>query len=256
MVDPLFRGVGVALLSFFDDSRALDTDATASHAAYLAEHGVEAVVVAGTTGEAPFLTPEERTGLLRAVRAGVPSSLPVIAGTGAPSIRAAVDLTTRAVSDGADGVLVLSPPDAGDVVGYYEAVVESAGSVPVIAYHYPDVSPPGIPVKDLARLPVAGCKDSTGDPERLLEELIIWDRPVYTGSSAMLSFAGPMGARGAILGLANLEPERCVRAFAGDMDAQRELVDAHLVSRERFPAALKELVAARFGTPTTTRADT
>lgn len=254
MAGPLFEGVGVALLTFFGADGALDAGATAAHAAHLSEHGVEAIVVAGTTGEASFLTPEERTGLLKAVRAEVPASLPVIAGTGAPSIRMAVDFTARAVDDGTDGVLALSPPGAGDVVGYYEAVVDAAGSVPVLAYHYPDVSPPGIPVADLARLPVAGCKDSTGDPERLLEELAVWDRPVYTGSSAMLSFAGPMGAQGAILGLANLEPERCARAFAGDMEAQRGLIDAHLASRERFPAALKELVARRFGTPTTTRA--
>lgn len=254
MADPIFEGVGVALLTFFGADGALNVATTASHAAHLCEHGVEAVVVAGTTGEASFLTSEERTELLRAVRAAVPPSVPVIAGTGAPSIRAAVDLTTRAVDNGADGVLVLSPPGAGDVAGYYEAVVESAGSVPVLAYHFPEASPPGIPVRDLVRLPVAGCKDSSGDPERLLEELTVWDRPVYTGSSAMLSFAGPMGARGAILGLANLEPERCARAFVGDMDAQRELVDAHLASRERFPAALKEAVARRFGTPTTTRA--
>ncbi|MEZ5171810.1 MAG: dihydrodipicolinate synthase family protein [Acidimicrobiia bacterium] len=253
MPGAVFEGVGVALLTFFDDSGALDADACAGHAARLVDAGVRAVVVAGTTGEAAMLTAAERVELLEAVRAGV-SGVPVIAGSGAPSIRGAVELTGDALEHGADAVLVLSPPEAGDTVPYYEAVVEAAGDVPVLAYHYPEVSPPGITLDDLVRLPVAGCKDSTGDPERLLEELEAWDRPVYTGSSAMLSFAGPMGATGAILGLANLEPGLCARAFTGDMQAQRDLVGAHLASRERFPAALKEAVGAAYGTPVSTRA--
>lgn len=249
-----FEGVGVALLTFFDDEGALDVGACAAHAARLADAGVAAVVVAGTTGEAAHLTPDERIELLEAVRAAVPPAVPVIAGTGAPSIRGAVDLTESAAAHGADGVLVLSPPDAGDTAPYYAAVVDAAGSVPVLAYHYPAVSPPGIALDDLVRLPVAGCKDSSGDPERLLEELDVWDKPVYTGSSAMLSYAGPMGATGAILGLANLEPELCARAFTGDMQAQRDLVGSHLAARERFPAALKEVVGGKFGTPVATRA--
>jgi hypothetical protein len=77
---------------------------------------------------------------------------------------------------------------------------------------------------------------------------------VYTGSSALLSYAGPLGCAGAILSLANLEPERCARAFNGDVVAQVGLTDAHLAAHERFPRRLKDMVAARFGTSTFCRA--
>ena len=105
----------------------------------------------------------------------------------------------------------------------------------------------------LGDLPVAGIKDSSGDAERLLHELDQYDGPIYTGSSALLSFGGPLGCAGAILSLANAEPERCVSAFGGDIVAQGALLQAHLAAHESFPRGLKEMVAARFGTSTVCR---
>lgn len=248
----VFAGVGVALATLFDEHGALDAAATAAHAARLVELGVAAVVVAGTTGEAAALQTDERAELLDAVRSTV-DGVPVIAGTGAPSARQAVDLTMRARDGGADAVLVLSPPQTADARPYYARVAEAAGDLPVLAYHFPQVSPPGLPVEVIDSLPVAGCKDSTGDAERLLVTLQSTTVPLYTGSSAVLSLAGAAGCAGAILALANVEPERCRAAFAGDADVQRDLIDAHVAMRERFPAGLKALMARRFGTGRATR---
>lgn len=249
----VFSGVGVALVTLFDDDGEVDTSATAAHAVTLVAAGVRAVVVAGSTGEAAALTAAERTGLLTAVRDALPDDVPVVAGTGGPSARQAVALTAAAVDHGADAVLVLSPPGAADVRPYYDAVAKAAGAAPVLAYHYPAVSPPGIPVAALPELPVAGCKDSTGDPDRLLEELTGWRGPLYVGSSAVVSYAGSLGCEGAILALANAEPERCVRAFAGDAAAQLELAAPHTFARGRFPAGIKALTARRYGTSTVAR---
>lgn len=252
MVDPPFVGVGVALATLFDNDGELDAEATALHAACLVAHGVRGVVVAGSTGEAATLSPEERVALLSAVRDAVPDPVPVLAGTGAPSARQAAALTLSAREHGADGVLVLSPPRVDDPRPYYELVARSAGNLPLLAYHYPKASAPGIPVDLLPQLPIAGLKDSTGDPDRLLEELE-WGRPLYTGSSAILSLAGPLGCTGAILALANVEPEGCLAAFAGDAKAQRALAGAHRASRTDFPRGLKELMAVRFGTSPVSR---
>lgn len=250
----VFSGVGVALATLFDDvSGDVDVDATAAHAARLVDAGVTAVVVAGTTGEAAALTVAEREALLTGVRAATEGRVPVIAGTGAPSARQAEALTARARDGGADGVLVLSPPSSADPGPYYARVATAAGGVPVIAYHYPKVSPPGLAIETLGTLPIAGCKDSTGDAERLLATLRATSVPLYTGSSAVLALAGPVGCAGAILALANVEPERCAAAFAGDADAQRDLIDAHLAMGVAFPRGLKKLMAARFGTSAATR---
>jgi 4-hydroxy-tetrahydrodipicolinate synthase len=253
-MEPVFAGVGVALVTLFDDRGDVDASATAALAAQLVGLGTRAVVVAGTTGEAATLDPRERIALLDAVRDELQSAVPVIAGTGAPSARQAAALTRDAVEHGADAVLVLSPPGVADVRRYYEAVAKAATGTPVLAYHYPKVSSPGIAVHQLGDLPVAGVKDSSGDAERLLHELHEYEGPVYTGSSVLLSYAGPLGCAGAILSLANLEPERCARAFNGDFVAQAGLLEAHLAAHEQFPRRLKEMVAARFGTSTICRA--
>ncbi len=252
MTDPAFTGVGVALVTLFDADGGLDAKATAAHAAALVDLGVQAIVVAGTTGEAAALSIEERDTLLAELRAAV-TDVPLLAGTGAAWGPQAAELTRRAGDQGADGFLVLSPPRTADPRPYYELVTASAGDLPVLAYHFPAVSPPGIAVDVLGDLPVAGMKDSSGDPDRLLEELSTFSRPLYVGSSALLALAGPLGCEGAILALANAEPERCIAAFAGDTLAQRELAPAHLAARRAFPAGIKQLAADRFGTSPTTR---
>ncbi len=248
----VFRGVGVALLTIFEDNGDLAVGATAELAARLVDLGVTAVIVAGTTGEAAALDLDERGALLAAVRAAV-GNAPVIAGTGAPSARQAVRYTAQARDHGADAVLVLSPPGAAtDLRTYYEQVAAAAGGLPVLAYHFPQVSMPGIPVPALDGLPVSGLKDSSGDPGRLLETRRTWPLPLYVGSSALVGMAGDIGCAGAILGLANAEPELCVDAFAGEPGAQLKLAGPRK-AEERFPGGIKELVRARFGYPATCR---
>jgi len=249
---PVFTGVGVAIVTLFDDVGELDAAATGRLAEQLVEAGVRAVVVAGTTGEAFALERAERVELLSAVRKSLDGAVPLIAGTGAPSARAAAALTRDAVDHGADAVLTLSPAGASDVRPYYAEVAAAAGTTPVLAYHYPAVSAPGIPVDVLPDLPVAGVKDSTGDPDRLLQTLDAFAGDLYTGSSWVLSYAGSLGCAGAILALANAEPERCIAAFFGDIDAQRALTPGNVALRA---GRLKETVAERFGTATTRRID-
>jgi len=247
-MDPVFTGVGVALVTLFDDDGEIDVGATAAHAARLVEAGIRAVLVSGSSGEAATLSAEERVLLLEGVRDAVPDDVPVLAGTGAPSARQAAALTLSAAEHGADAVLVLSPPGVADPSAYYDVVARSARhDLPVLAYHFPNASQPGIPLDILPKLPVAGLKDSSGEADRLLAELE-WGRPLYTGSSALLSFAGPLGCAGAILALANVEPAGCVAAFTGDAAAQRRLTAAHQASRVDFPRGLKEMMSARYGT--------
>lgn len=250
---PVFRGVGVALVTVFGSDGEIDPGSTAKLAAGLVTRGMRAVLVAGTTGEAATLTGAERAALVEAVRAAVPAGVPVIAGTGAPSIRQAAALTAAAVRAGADAVLAWPPAGSRDLGGYFAAVAEAAAGRPVLAYHVPWVSAPGVPVSALATLPVAGVKDSSGDPDRLLDELAHYPGSTYVGSSALLALAGPMGGTGAILALANVEPEECIAAFAGDAAAQRGLAGRHMEVKRGGPAALKRILAAVHGLSPVTR---
>jgi 4-hydroxy-tetrahydrodipicolinate synthase len=233
----VFTGVGVALVTLLDEDGGVDTAATADLASDLVGRGMRGVLVCGTTGEAATLTDEERVALIESVRSAVPGNIPVIAGTGATAAGRAATLTAAAAGAGADAVLAWPPPGSADLPGYFGAVAAAAW-----------ISAPGIPVSALAGLPVSGQKDSSGDPNRLLDEVAHYPGATYVGSSAVLALAGPLGATGAILALANVEPERCCQAFAGDAAAQRELADSHLAVREGGPRAIKRILAERHNT--------
>jgi 4-hydroxy-tetrahydrodipicolinate synthase len=249
----LFSGVGVALVTVFDEAGDLDPGSTGKLAADLAGRGVRAVLVSGSTGEAATLADPERIAIIEAVRDAVPGGVPVIAGTGAPSARQAAALTGAAAAAGADAVLTWCPARCTDLLSYFSAVHEAADGIPVLAYHNPWMPSTEIPVDALASLPVAGVKDSSGSPDRLLDELAHYPGEIYVGSSGYLSLAGPMGAGGALLALANVDPEGCARAFGGDPAAQRELADLHLEVRRGGPAAIKGNLAATRGISAVTR---
>ncbi len=241
MPEPVFEGVGVALVSLFDGDDRLLASETAEHAASLVERGVTAVAVAGTTGEPWRLDDEDRVALVEACRTALPGDIPVIAGTGHSDPAQARHLTARCAAAGADAVLVLSPADAQTIPTFYEQIAQAAADIPVLAYHFPAFAPPGIGMDELNDLPVAGIKDSSADADRLVIEVEGCDYAVYTGSANLLSFAGGVGAAGAIVAMANAEPERCVKAFGGDLTVQAELASMHLASINGFPQGLKAM---------------
>ena len=248
----LFTGVGVALITLFSEDGRLEAKVTADHAARLVDLGVTAILVAGTTGEAATLTPEERDELVGAVRAVVPAGVPVIAGTGGPTGRQAAVLIERAFAAGADAVLTLSPPGVADPRRYYERVA-AAATGPLLAYHFPGASAPGIPVDLLADLPVAGLKDSSGDAARLLHERDVFAGDLWTGATSLVTLSGAVGAAGALVAMANVAPEDCVAAFAGDGAAQVRLATVDRTASLGFPGGYKRAVADRFGTSAVTR---
>jgi len=245
--------VGVALVTLLDADGEIDPGSTGKLAAGLAGRGMAAVLVNGTTGEAGTLTGPERIALIEAVRAEVPAPVPVIAGTGAPSLRQAAALTRAAVATGADAVLTWCPPRCADLSGYFLAIGEAAAGRPVLAYHNPFIACADLPVGSLATLPVTGLKDSSGSPDRLLDELARYPGRTYVGSSGLLALAGPMGTDGALLALANLAPEACIQAWGGDGAAQRALAPQHLDVRAGGPARLKLLMAEAGGTSPASR---
>jgi 4-hydroxy-tetrahydrodipicolinate synthase len=240
----IFNGVGAALITLFHGNGDLDASGTADLAARLVEAGVQSVVLGTETGEGVALLAEERLELLDAVRGAV-SAVPVIATVDAAWGREAARMTRAAREHGADAVLVPPPPFTDDAQPFYAEVASAAGGVPVLAS--------GAELAQLGRLRVVGSVDPSGDATRLLETQEVLPGDLYTGSAALLALAGAVGATGAVVALANAEPERCAAAFAGDGDAQRALALPHVAVQIDFPEAIKVLVAKRFGTSTVSR---
>src|SRR4029453_5355729 len=112
----------------------------------------------------------------------------------------------------ADAVLALCPPRSNDPRPYYRAVAEAAGDLPALPSHLPQPTTPRPPPEALADPPVQGMKDSSGDPERLLAELEVFEPPVYVGAAMLALLAGSLGVTGAILAVANVAPEHSIAA--------------------------------------------
>ena len=145
-----FGRVVTAMVTPFDADGRLDLDTARTLARYLQDHGNDGIVVAGTTGEAPVLTDDERLSLFAAVIEAV--SIPVVAGTGTNDTAHSVHLTKEAEALGAAGVLAVCPyynrPSQAGIAGHVRAMA-AATSLPVMIYD--------IPVRTAARSPPRRC---------------------------------------------------------------------------------------------------
>jgi 4-hydroxy-tetrahydrodipicolinate synthase len=248
----IFTGAAVALATLFTDDLEVDYEATAKHAAQLVSAGIEGIVVCGTTAEPETLSDDERLGLLDAILDAV-GQTPVIMGASLPSARQSGAFAALVNQRNVAAIIARSPRGVADPIPFYEHIAESIGDTPLLAYHFPAAAPPGIPVDALAKSPVIGLKDSSGDVDRLLATLDAFDGDVYVGSPTMLLLAGQLGCAGGILQVANAFPELCLAAFDGQAKAQRELFAFHAQSRADFPRGIKGLMAQRSGTSQATR---
>jgi 4-hydroxy-tetrahydrodipicolinate synthase len=135
---PRFGTVLTAMVTPFDGDLRLDLDGAATLARWLADHGNDGLVVAGTTGEGATLSDAEKLDLWRAVSEAV--TVPVVAGTGTYDTRHTVALTSKAAEVGAAGVLVVTPyynrPSQAGLEAHFRAAA-AATELPVIIYDIP-----------------------------------------------------------------------------------------------------------------------
>ncbi len=184
-----FGTVITAMVTPFQEDHAVDFDGARSLASWLLDHGSDAIVVAGSTGESPTLTRKERAELYRAVGDVVRGRGKMICGTGTYSTAETLELTQDAEDAGADGLLVVTPyynkPPQRGLIAHFERVAD-ATELPVIAYNIPGRTATLIEHDTLihlaAKANIVAVKDSTGDFQgisRLMAEAP--DFEVYSG---------------------------------------------------------------------------
>jgi len=129
-----------AVVTPFDGSGGVAHDRFRELAAFLVENGSDGLVVAGTTGEAPTLSDDERLELIATAVDAVGDRATVIAGTGTYSTSHSVHLTEQAHELGVDGFLVVTPyynkPPVRGIVEHFKAVA-SASDKPIVVYNIP-----------------------------------------------------------------------------------------------------------------------
>ncbi|RLG49790.1 MAG: 4-hydroxy-tetrahydrodipicolinate synthase [Thermoproteota archaeon] len=216
------EGVLPAIVTPFKGDGSLNLEAFSSLVEWLLKAGVSGVVVAGTTGEFPYLSMEEKAKLFEQASSLLSGRALFVAGACAPSTREAVEVAHLAERCGADALLVVSPyyfkPTDKEVYEHYERVV-SQTAAPVILYNIPQLTGYSIPwwvVEGLAELDgVAGIKDSSGSIAYLstLYEKVGGRLSILCGSGEVMVGALAAGVDGLILAAANVLPEELVEIY-------------------------------------------
>ncbi|MDQ7822424.1 MAG: 4-hydroxy-tetrahydrodipicolinate synthase [Candidatus Eremiobacteraeota bacterium] len=166
-----------AMVTPFDRKLDVDYKKAAKLAKKLISEGSDSLVVAGTTGESPTLTKEEKLRLFSAVKEAVGGKAPVIAGTGSYCTKTTVELSRDAEKCGIDAILVVAPyynkPPQEGLYEHYARVAESV-KVPVIIYNIPGRTGVNISNEVIVRLHkkfphVMAVKDAAGNLDQLSE---------------------------------------------------------------------------------------
>ncbi|MGI8939609.1 MAG: 4-hydroxy-tetrahydrodipicolinate synthase [Iamia sp.] len=133
-----FGRVLTAMVTPFTEEGGLDLERAGQLARWLVARGNDGLVVAGTTGESPVLSDEERLALFRAVRGAV--DVPLIAGCTTNDTAHSVELTRQAAAAGIDAVLAVTPyynkPSQAGLEAHFRAVA-AATDLPVMLYDVP-----------------------------------------------------------------------------------------------------------------------
>ncbi len=165
-----FGPVVTAMVTPFDDDLGVDYDEAVALARWLADHGSTGLVLAGTTGESPTLSDDEKIELFRSVAEAV--TVPVVAGVGSADTRHSVELTRAAATTGVAGVLVVTPyysrPSQAGLFAHFSAVA-GATELPVVIYDIPSRTGRKVATATLLALArevpnVVAVKDATADP--------------------------------------------------------------------------------------------
>ncbi len=224
-----FGQIATAMVTPFDTNGDIDFPATAALVEHLIETGSDALVVAGTTGESPTLSTDEKIDLFKFVVGTVKGRIPVIAGTGSNNTRASITLTRGAEEAGVDAVMLVTPyynkPSQEGMFQHFQAIA-AATDLPIMLYNIPGRSVVNLTVDTIVRLAaisnIVSIKEASGSLDAAAE--IIERTPdtfsLYSGDDGLTLPLLAIGGTGIVSVAAHIigrEMQQMVSSFkAGD----------------------------------------
>lgn len=231
----IFTGCATALITPLDEN-GVNFDAYGRLIDWQIEEGVDALVVAATTGEGSTLSDVEHKAVVRYAVERVNGRVPVIAGTGSNDTAYGIQLTQQACDDGVDGVLVVTPyynkcTQNGLVKMYSEYA--DASSVPVIIYNVPGRTGVNIQPATYAKLAehenIVAIKEANNDIASITEtmSLVQGKLDLYSGNDDQIVPLLAVGGIGVISVLSNVAPrathDMVAKFMEGDVKGACEL---------------------------------
>ena len=223
----IFTGAGVALVTPMLPDGSVNYKKLEELVDWHVENGSDALIVCGTTGEAPTLKMDEHLEAIRVAVVRAAGRIPVIAGTGSNDTDHCINSCRQAQRLGADGLLLVTPyynkTSQRGLIAHYTAVA-AATDLPLILYNVPSRTGVNIQpatVAELAKLDtVAGLKQANGDLSSVAQIAALCDLPIYSGNDDQIVPILSMGGKGIISVLSNVIPREthdiCQAWFDGD----------------------------------------
>ncbi|QTM99573.1 4-hydroxy-tetrahydrodipicolinate synthase [Sediminibacillus dalangtanensis] len=165
-----FGRILTAMVTPFDQNGDIDYQKTEILINYLIANGTEGLVVAGTTGESPTLTKDEKLNLLRFTVQTVNKRVPVIAGTGSNNTRDSIDFTRAAEAAGVDASMLVTPyynkPNQEGMYQHFRSIARAV-KLPIMLYNIPGRSAAGMTPETIIKLSeeenIVAVKESGGN---------------------------------------------------------------------------------------------
>lgn len=232
----LFKGSGVAIVTPFDSNNNIDYKVFKELIEFQIENKTDAIIVAGTTGEASTLTDEEHLAIIEFVVKTVNKRIPVIAGTGSNDTHHGINLSKRAEKLGVDGLLQVTPyynkTSQKGLYHHFKAIADSV-KIPIILYTVPGRTNVNIEIDtlyELSKIPnIIGIKDATGNLAYSVDVInrCGLDFDLYSGNDDITTPILSIGGKGVISVIANILPKQThdlVYSYLNnDIDKSRDL---------------------------------
>jgi 4-hydroxy-tetrahydrodipicolinate synthase len=219
-------GILTAMVTPFDGERRLNEDAAVRLMHHLLDNGSDGLVLAGSTGESPTLTDEEKYRLWELAVAECPDGTTIVAGTGTYDTRHSSELTERASQIGVSAMLVVTPyynkPNRPGIKAHFQAVAASTDR-PIVVYNIPSRTVIDIPNDLLAELAeienVVAVKQARYDDMQKIDGL-----DLLAGNDEVLAKVMDLGGSGGILVASHLVG-REMRRIIDEPESRREIED-------------------------------
>lgn len=171
-----FGEVITAMVTPFNDDGKIDFSKLTILIEYLINHGTDALIIAGTTGESPTLNFDEKKQLFEYVVQIVQNRIPVVAGTGTYSTSQSIELTKIAGDIGVDGIMAVTPyynkPNQSGLIEHFTAIAKNT-KLPIMLYNIPGRSMVNMDpdtVVELSAIPnITSIKEASGNLEQVAE---------------------------------------------------------------------------------------
>lgn len=237
MTDDIFRGSGVAIVTPMKSDGSVNYEKLEELVDYHVNNHTDAIIICGTTGESATLSMEEHRKVIAETVRFAHGRIPVIAGTGSNSTETAIELSTDAEKDGADGLLVVTPyynkATQGGLIRHYSSIADSV-KLPIIVYSIPSRTGTNVLPETMATLfrekeNIIGLKEATGNLAQASRTMYLTDgrMAMYSGEDGLVVPLMSIGAIGVISVVANIAPEAthdmCYKFLEGDIAGAREL---------------------------------